>query len=66
MKKDLVLLVADNAVEQAIGLEADKGLREWLRERGFSFQPNEKPERPKEALEEALRVPQLPRSSALY
>jgi hypothetical protein len=41
-------------------------VREWLRERGFTFEANEKPTRPKEALEAALRSPGLPRSSALY
>ena len=57
---------ADNAVETAIEWPAGKGLREWLRERGFGFEANGKPTRPKEALEAALRLPDLPRSSALY
>jgi hypothetical protein len=57
---------ADNAVEAAIGWPAGQGIREWLRERGFAFEGNGKPVRPKEALETALRVPDLPRSSALY
>ena len=41
-------------------------VREWLRSQGFTFEANGKPTRPKEALEAALRVPDLPRSSALY
>jgi hypothetical protein len=57
---------ADNAVETTIQWPAGKGLREWLRERGFGFEANGKPTRPKEALEAALRIPDLPRSSALY
>lgn len=58
---------ADNAVEAAIEWPHDKsGLREWLKEQGFILTGTGKPERPKEALEAALRVPGLPRSSALY
>ena len=57
---------ADNAVEVAIEWPAGKGVRDWLRERGFAFEANGKPTRPKEALEAALRLPDLPRSSALY
>ena len=57
---------ADNAVEPVIEWPAGKSVREWLRERGFTFEANEKPTRPKEALEAALRIPGLPRSSALY
>ena len=57
---------ADNAVEAVIEWPAGKSVREWLREQGFTFEANEKPTRPKEALEAALRIPGLPRSSALY
>lgn len=57
---------ADNAVEAVIEWPAGKSVREWLREQGFAFEANEKPTRPKEALEAALRIPDLPRSSALY
>ena len=48
------------------GVRAGKSVRDWLRERGFAFEANGKPKRPKEALEAALRMPDLPRSSALY
>jgi hypothetical protein len=57
---------ADNAVEVIIEWPAGKSVREWLCERGFKFEGNDKPTRPKEALEAALRIPGLPRSSALY
>jgi len=57
---------SDNAVETVIEWPAGPGVRQWLRRQGFTFQTNEKPTRPKEALEAALRVPALPRSSALY
>jgi hypothetical protein len=57
---------SDNAVEEVINWPLAKGVRDWLREQGFAFVGNEKPARPKEALEAALRIPDLPRSSALY
>jgi hypothetical protein len=57
---------ADNAVETVIEWPSGKKVRERLREQGFTFEANEKPTRPKEALEAALRIPGLPRSSALY
>ena len=56
----------DNAVAEAIGWPAGKSIRQWLRERGFAVEATGKPSRPKEALESALRVPDLPRSSAVY
>jgi len=56
----------DNAVETVIEWPGGRRLREWLRDQGFSFSVHEKPTRPKEALEAALRIPGLPRSSALY
>lgn len=57
---------SDNALEQVINWTQAKGLREWLRERGFHFLSNQKPCRPKEAIEEILYECQTPRSSALY
>jgi hypothetical protein len=63
---DVWIWGADNAVEAVIEWPAGKGIREWLREQGFTFEANGKPTRPKEALEAALRIPDLPRSSALY
>ena len=63
---DVWIWGADNAVEAAIEWPPGKGMREWLRDRGFTFEANGKPTRPKEALEAALRLIGLPRSSALY
>lgn len=57
---------SDNAVEEAIDWREGKRVREWLRDEGFSFGGNNKPERPKEAIEAALKKARLPRSSALY
>jgi hypothetical protein len=55
-----------NSLETAIEWPPGTSVRDWLRERGFGFEANEKPIRPKEALEAALRISGLPRSSALY
>jgi len=57
---------SDNAVERVIEWPTGPHVRQWSRQKGFTFQANEKPTLPKEALEAALRVPALPRSSALY
>jgi len=57
---------SDNAVQEVIDWPAGQGIREWLRNQGFSFDCNNKPIRPKEAMEEAMRKTRSPRSSALY
>ncbi|MFS8084873.1 MAG: hypothetical protein ACMG6H_04530, partial [Acidobacteriota bacterium] len=56
----------DNAIQAAINWPRDERIREWLREEGYAFDDNDKPKRPKEALEATLRVAALPRSSAVY
>lgn len=57
-------------VEKVLGWgERDQNLRAWLVEQGFVEEgPTrlQKPDRPKEAVETALRVARKPRSSALY
>jgi hypothetical protein len=63
---DVWIWGGDNAIEAAIDWPGAKGIRDWLAEQGFAFQPNGKPIRPKEAIEMALRVARLPRSSSLY
>ena len=57
---------SNNALHQAIDWQASQNVREWLRQEGFSFDSSEKPTRPKEALQSALRETGLPRSSAVY
>ena len=42
---------SDTAIESAISWPLNEGLREWLRNEGFSFDHNNKPTRPKEALQ---------------
>jgi len=54
-------------VDEVIGWKThDPDLRSWLREKGFLNSRSIKPERPKEALEAALRIIKKPRSSSLY
>ena len=56
----------DNAVQTAINWPLDEPLREWLQKQGFTLDDVDKPIRPKEALETALKQVGLPRSSAVY
>jgi hypothetical protein len=41
-------------------------LRQWLVDRGFSYDQEGKPARPKEAMEAVLHANRIPRSSAIY
>jgi len=63
---DVWIWGADNAIQTAINWQRDERVREWLRGEGFAFDDKDKPARPKEALQAALRVVGLPRSSAVY
>jgi hypothetical protein len=63
---DIWMWGSDNAVEQTIEWTNPQGIREWLSNKQFRFDANNKPSRPKEALETALRQINMPRSSALY
>lgn len=55
-------------VEEKLGWSGrpPPGLRDWLVSNGFPNDATGKPERPKEALEAALRLAGKPRSSSLY
>ena len=54
-------------VERALGWhERPPGLRAWLSSTGYLCAGGTKPARPKEALEEALRLARQPRSSSIY
>ena len=54
-------------VDQALGWQGRKpSLRSWLETKGFLREGEAKPERPKEAIQEALRVVKRPRSAARY
>ncbi len=54
-------------VEDSLGWRGrTPSLREWLSDKGYFTERNVKPARPKEAMEAALKVVRLPRSSAIY
>ena len=54
-------------VDNALGWAGQApALRPWLAERGFLDEGETKPNRPKEAVEAALRLAHKPRSSAIY
>lgn len=54
-------------VDRILGWEGrNPNLRDWLLSRGFLQNGRLKPDRPKEAMEAALRVTRIPRSSSLY
>ncbi len=63
---DIWIWGTDNALMDVLHWPSEVGMRNWLRERGFEFDANGKPERPKEALEAMIPVHKQPRSSALY
>jgi len=63
---DVWMWGSDNLIQQVIGWVEEVGIRSWLVDQGFDFLRNEKPVRPKEALERLLREVSLARSSALY
>jgi hypothetical protein len=57
---------SDNVLKTVMGWERHEGIRHWLSERGYEFDGNGKPERPKEALEQIMERLNRPRSSNLY
>jgi hypothetical protein len=63
---DIWIWGADNALKQSLDWPLAEGIRPWLQARGFAFGADNKPERPKEALEALVRIHKQPRSSALY
>ena len=63
---DVWMWGSDNAIRDVIDWPLDGSIREWLREKGFGFQADGKPLRPKEAMEAVVEEANQPRSSALY
>ena len=63
---DVWIWGSDHAIEQEIGWPPGCGIRNWIRQQGFAIATNNKPVRPKEALEAAMHQCGLPRSSATY
>lgn len=64
---DTWLWGADNALSEVLRWPSEVGgMRGWLQHKGFAFDANGKPKRPKEALEAMIPIHRQPRSSALY
>jgi len=63
---DVWMWGADNALQEVFQWPESSGIRAWLIQEGFEFGPNDKPIRPKEAMEALRPVHRAPRSSALY
>lgn len=65
-ESDIWMWGSDNILAQILKWQRVGGIREWLRQRGFQFDDNGKPLRPKEALAEVAFACRTPRSLALY
>lgn len=63
---DVWMWGGDNLLSQLLKWNDERSIREWLREKGYEFDHNDKPLRPKESLEELLKRQSEPRSSSLY
>lgn len=63
---DVWLWGADVALREAFQWPLERSIRDWLLDKGFEFDANGKPLRPKEALDAMRPVHKQPRSSALY
>ena len=63
---DVWLWGNDNALREILHWPREESIRDWLREKGFSFTADGKPVRPKEALDAMRPVHKQPRSSAMY
>ena len=63
---DIWLWGSDNVLSQLLKWRASDNIRDWLKNRGFEFDGNDKPVRPKEAFEALRDVHGMPRSSSLY
>lgn len=63
---DVWMWGGDNILAELLKWSGNQGMRDRLRAKGFEFDANDKPVRPKEALEEILAAKAEPRSSSLY
>jgi hypothetical protein len=63
---DLWMWGSDNSLSQVFDWPIATPIRDWLSAKGFQFDGNGKPLRPKECLEAIQAVHRIPRSSALY
>jgi hypothetical protein len=63
---DVWMWGSDNVLSQLLKWTSEISIREWLQSKGYKTDENDKPLRPKEALEEVLKLLKEPRSSSLY
>lgn len=63
---DVWMWGSNSAMGSVLEWNREPTLRQWLKARQFMFDSDDKPQRPKEALEAVLRELKIPRSSALY
>lgn len=63
---DIWVWGADALLQEIYDWPLQITIRQWLRDAGFEFDQNDKPKRPKEALEAIRKIHKQPRSSALY
>jgi len=63
---DIWMWGAENTLKTTLNWHKENSPRDWLRNQGYEFNEQAKPNRPKEALEAVLRELRTPRSSALY
>ncbi|HEY8907217.1 MAG TPA: hypothetical protein VIM63_14395 [Rhodoferax sp.] len=63
---DIWLWGNDSVLRDALHWPQDGSIRDWLRGKGFEFNADEKPVRPKEALDAMRPVHKQARSSAMY
>lgn len=63
---DVWMWGSDNVLSQLLKWNDFTSIREWLQAKGYEMDGNDKPLRPKEALEEVLMRLKEPRSSSLY
>lgn len=63
---DVWMWGSDNLLSEILKWREAEPMRSWLSSRGFIFDVNGKPLRPKEALEALLPICKRPRSAALY
>lgn len=60
---DVWIWGADNALREVLQWPLEGSIRAWLQSQGFAFGADDKPERPKEALEAMVPVHRQPRST---
>ena len=63
---DVWLWGADSVLREALEWKEPQAVRAWLQDHGHVLNSQDKPLRPKEAIEALVRAQNMPRSSALY